>query len=356
VKRRTCLIVLLCFAACGPALGQPRGGILKVRLSNGTTGGPGRAEKVTLFRLRDGMVPVKEAGPVEGSFQMDGIEVEGERPMLLQVTSRGVNYNEPVQFGRGYEAEAEITVYDVFSQWNERDLELETTRVLLRREGERLLVDEVHVVENRSSPPKTYHDPNGGFRFHIPTGSLRELRSVSARGESGMPVPQQASPLPDGSGYVTRTAFKPGETELVVSYEVDYSGSGYRMESRVFYPLPEYYVFVAPPDVKVEASGWENLGLEPEGRFAAFRKRDVAAGSVVSMSLSGGSSSGMSEGSAAGRGDGSPSSGEGAQVSILPDRSHYSKAVVVMFMAAALAFGLLRTLYPSRPSKPQKRS
>jgi hypothetical protein len=32
-----------------------------------------------------------------------------------------------------------------------------------------------------------------------------------------MPVPQQAAPLPDGSGYVTRTAFKPRETEMVIS-------------------------------------------------------------------------------------------------------------------------------------------
>jgi hypothetical protein len=354
VKRRTPLLVFLWFAAGAPALGQPRGGVLKVRLSNGTTGGQGRAEKATLFRLRDEMVPVKEVGPVEGSFQMDGIEVEGERPMLLQVTSQGVNYNEPVRFGRGYEAEAEIAVYDVFRDWNERDLELKTTRVLLRREGERLLVDEVYVVENRSTPRKTYHNPDQGFRFHIPTRGLRELRSVSARGESGMPVPQQASPLPGGSGYQTRTAFKPGETELVVSYEVDYPDSGYRMESRVFYPLPEYYVFIAPPDVKVEAAGWENLGLEPEGRFVAFRKREVAAGSSMEMSLSGGSSTAMGAGggeSAESRTSASGSAEEGAQVSIIADGSQYSKAVVVMFMAAALAFGLLRTLYPPRPSK-----
>jgi hypothetical protein len=353
VKRRISLLVFLSFAASAPVLAQPRGGVLKVRLTNGTTGGPGRAEKVTLFRLRNEMVPVKEVAPAEGSFQMDGIEVEGERPMLLQVTSQGVNYNEPVRFGRGYEAEAEITVYDLFRDWNARDMQLKTTRVLFRREGERLLVDEVYVVENRSTPKKTYHNPEQGFRFHIPTRGLRELRSVSARGQSGMPVPQQASPLPDGSGYMTRTAFKPGETELVVSYEVDYPDSGYHVESRIFYPLPEYYVFVAPPDVKVEAAGWENLGLEPEGRFMAFRKRDMAAGSIAEMSLSGGSSTSVGAGageSAESRESASESANEGAQVSILSDRSHYAKAVVVMFMAAALAFGLLRTLYPSRPS------
>ncbi len=291
------------------------------------------------------MIPAKELGAVEGSFEMTDIEVEGERPMLLQVTSEGVNYNEPIRFGRGYEAEVEITVFDVVREWNERDLEVTTARVLFRRERDRLLVDEVYVVENRTSPKKTYHDPDGGFRFYLPTGNLRELRSVSARGESGMPVPQQAAPLPDGSGYVTRTAFKPGETEMVISYEVGYGADGYRMDSRVFYALPEYYVFVAPTDVNIEAEGWEHLGPEPEGRFVALRRRDVTPETPLQMKLTGGSSSSASTSGQQSAGRESPPEAS-AQVAIIPDRSQYSKAVVVMLMAAALAFGLLRTLYP----------
>ncbi len=337
------ILAVLALASAAPAVSQPRGGILKVRLLNGTSGGAGSAEKVTLFRLRNEMIPAKELGAVEGSFEMTDIEVEGERPMLLQVTSQGVNYNEPVRFGRGYEAEVEITIFDVTREWNERDLEVTTARVLFRREGDRLLVDEVYVVENRTSPKKTYHDPEKGFRFYLPTGSLRELRSVSARGESGMPVPQQAAPLPDGSGYVTRTAFKPGETEMVISYEVGYGEDGYRLDTRVFYPLPEYYVFVAPTDVNIEAKGWEHLGPEPEGRFVALRRRDVTPETKLQMRLQGGSASSASTGGAE---SGASAPDANAQVAIIPDRTQYAKAVVVTLMAAALAFGLLRTLYP----------
>jgi hypothetical protein len=343
--KRFALLLALGLTAV-PLTAQPRGGILKVKLVNGTSGGPGRAEKVTLLRLRNEMVPDKQLGAAEGTLEIRDIEVEGERPMLLQVTFQGVNYNEPVRFGRGYEAEVEVTVYDVTREWNDRDLEVTTARVLLRREGDRLLADEVYVVENRTSPKKTYHDPDRGFRFYLPTSSLRELRSVSAKGESGMPVPQQAAQLPDGSGYVTRTAFKPGETEVVVSYEVGYPEDGYRMAGRVFYPLPEYYVFVAPPDVKIVAEGWENLGPEPEGRFVAFRKRNVAAGESLEMTLSGGSATAASSGGDS-RGGGESTPAAGSQIEIIPDHSQYEKAVIVMFMAAALAFGILKTLYPS---------
>jgi hypothetical protein len=333
--------LLLAFSVAAPLSAQPRGGVLKVRLSNGTTGGPGRAEKVTLLRLANEMVPAKQMGAVEGSFEIRDIEVEGDRPMLLQVSAQGVNYNEPVRFGRGYEAEVEVTLYDVTREWS--GLEVTTARALYRREGDALLVDEIYVVANRTNPKKTFHDPENGFRFHLPTSSLREIRSVSARGGSGMPVPQQAAPLPDGSGYVTRTAFKPGETELVVSYVVAYPAEGYRMASRVFYPLPEYYVFVAPPDVRIEAVGWEELGPEPEGRFVALRKRDLAADSLLELTLSGGSEIAASSE----RGEESAPA-EGGEISILPDPGRYSKAVLVTLMAAALAFGLLRTLYPRR--------
>jgi hypothetical protein len=122
------------------------------------------------------------------------------------------------------------------------------------------------------------------------------------------------------------------------------------MASRVFYPLPEYYVFVAPPDVKIVAEGWENLGPEPEGRFIAFRKRNVAAGDSLEMTLSGGSATAASSEGAEGEG-GESAPAPGSQIEIIPDRSQYEKAVIVLFMAAALAFGILKTLYPSSPRR-----
>ncbi|HSF16634.1 MAG TPA: hypothetical protein VLK65_13890 [Vicinamibacteria bacterium] len=334
----TAIAALLSSAASA----QPRGGILRVRLVNGTTGGQGAAEKITLFRLSGGMVPLKELGPVEGAVTIEDIEVEGERPMLLQANYRGVSYNEPVLFGRGYEAEVELTVYEVVEDWDEARLELASARYVYRRQGDRLLVDKIYVVQNRTEPPLTYYNPNGTFRFGLPSSELLELHSVSAQGSSGMPVPQQASPLPGGEGYVTKTAFKPGETEIVASYSVSYAGGSYRLDERTFYDHPETYVFTAPPDITVDAEGWEDLGTEPQGRFAAIRKLKVPRGSNLSVVLRGGSDAAVDAPSEV------ANESPRGSVTRIPDTTRAAKWIVITLMAAALGYGLLATVLPPR--------
>lgn len=335
---------------------QPRGGLLRVHLIDGTSGGDGSAEHVTLLRLGTEMTPVKELGSVSGRFEVKDFEVEGERPMLLQVTSSGVNYNQPVNFFRGYEADVEITVYDAFDTWDDSVVEITTSRFLYRREGDKLLVDKVFVIENRTSPPRTFYNGDGTFRFNLPTADLLELHSVSASSALGVPVPQQASPLPDGSGYVTKTAFKPGETQIAVSYEVGYPNSHYEVAGRAFNELAELLVFVAPPDIEIEAPGFENLGVEPEGRFSAIRMRNVAAGTPFNFSLSGGSerarplvpsSSGETTSSGSAGSTAAPSASAQGTITRPPDTTRASKWVLIMLMAAALGYGLLAELYPS---------
>lgn len=344
---------------------QPRGGVLRVKLINGTAAAgtseaEGSAESVTLLRLGAEMTPVKELGAVSGQFEITDIEIEGERPMLLRVIASGVSYNQPVNFFRGYEADVEVTVYDAFDEWDDDVLEVTTSRFLYRREGDKLLVDKVFVVENRTSPPRTYYDPDGTFRFNLPSENLLELHSVSAAGALGVPVPQQASPLPDGSGYITKTAFKPGETQIAVSYEVSYTNGEYEVIGRAFHRLPELFVFVAPPDIDVTAEGWENLGVEPDGRFFAVRMRDVAPGDPIRFKLSGGSERagplvGPSGGSETGPAAASQGTITQGTITHVPDTTRSSKWILVVLMAAALGYGLLATLYPSATPPKAKR-
>ena len=331
---------------------QPRGGVLRGSIVNGTTGGPGSGKKVTLFKLSSRMEPIKTAENVSGTFVLENIEIAGGVPYLLQVTFGGVNYNQRVSFGRGYEANASITVYDATDEWE--DITITTARYLLRRENDRLRVDKLFVVENKTSPPRTLFDPEGTFRFTLPADVV-ELRSVSATSSSGMPVPQPASPAPDGLGFFTRTAFKPGSTDFTVSYDVEYSETeGHEFRDTAFFPLAEAMILVAPADIEVDAEGWENKGTDPDGRFLVLYRENFAAGMPLEVNLSGGSERAPDLIPSSSAGDGGTGSGEtqssGERITVLPDSTSAQKWLIVTLMAAALAYGLLAALMPTPSS------
>ncbi len=333
---------------------QPRGGIVRARIVNGTTGGDGQAERAALLNLSAGMELVASAENVSSRFTLEGFELEAEQPYLLQVTHDGVNYNQRISFGRGYEAEATITVYDATRDWDA--VRIKTARFFLRREHERLRVDKLYVLENETEPKRTLYDPEGSFRFHMPSDVV-EMRSISASSSSGMPVPQAASPLPDGSGYFTRTAFKPGTTDVAISYDIDYSANHYRLEEKTFHSLDELMVLVSPADIDLEAEGWENLGPEPDGRFVVLRKSNLAPGTPIELGLSGGSEHAADLGSSSSGGGGSPPEGHpSTQVIQFPDHTRAQKWIVVLLMGAALAYGLLTVLLPAPETTPAANS
>jgi hypothetical protein len=321
-------------------------GTIRGTLVNGTTGEPGSAERVTLYDLSAGMEAVALVEDVKGTFVLEGFSVQGERPFLLQASSNDVSYSQSIRFSGGNELEAVVTVFDNTREWE--DMEVTTARYLVRREHDRLRIDKLYVIENKTEPKRTLFNPEGSFRFAVPEDVI-EMRSVSASYASGMPVPQSTSPLSDGSGYAAATALKPGTTDLAVSYDVDYASERYRFQEEAFYPLSELMILVAPPDIEVESEGWENLGPDPEGRFAVYRMANVAAGTDFALSLSGGSEHAADLVSSSSQ---QGSSSAGTQVTILPDPTRPQKWILVLLMGAALAYGLLTALMPVKDARP----
>lgn len=322
---------------------QPRGGVLRGKIINGTTGAPGRAERVALIKMESGMEPIGTLGQVEGSFTLENLPLAGEKPYLLQVTTDGVNYNQPVSFGRGYEAEATVTVYSATKVW--KGLSISTARFLFRREHDELRVDKLFVVENKTEPKKTYFLPQGTFKFFLPP-DLKELVSVSASSSGGMPVPQFAEPLPDGSGHIARVALKPGTTEISVSYLVEYAKGSYLFKDKAYYPLPEFLALISPADIKVEAAGspgLESMGADPQNRFVVFGGKNLAAGTAIELRLSGGSDHAPELVSSSRKEERESAPAVGT----LPDPYRAQKWIIVLLMAAALAYGLLASLVPA---------
>lgn len=317
---------------------------IRLNITNGTSGGPADAEKVTVYRLDQGMTPVIEESNVGSQTTIRGIPGTGAQPVLLQITYAGVNYNEPVGFTDTDIAQAEIVVYETTSDWDPAAMSVTTSRILFRRIGNQMSIDRVYVIDNRTDPPQTFLGESGSFLFHLPTAELKEVRGVTASGASGMPVPQQSFPVDGRPGvFATRTAMKPGETQIGVSYDVDYSDASHFMETEAFYPLSELLALVAPTDVEVSADGWQLLGNEPEGRFSVARLADVAVGDRIQIRLSGGSADSADLVGSAPTPNAAPPPG-GQRITHMPDPSRSQKWIVVLLMGAALTYGLVHSV------------
>ena len=354
-RRRVPAGLALGLLVAASASAQP----LRVRLVNGTTGGPGSADLLTLYRLGEGMEPV-------ATVENPGAEAVVERPpgprrpFLLQATHGGVNYNQPVPPGSG--GDVTLTVYETFSTWAESDIGLLTWRVLYRRlprsEGDALRVDQIFIVENRSAPPRTFLDPDGSLRFRLPPEGVRlDLPQVSSTGETGMPVPQSSFPVGGEGDFAIATAFKPGETEIVLSYHVAYEGARHEVALRAPRASPEALLLAAPADITMTLPddappGWETLAPDEAAGLIAARKFDLAAGELVTMRLAGGSVR---------RGLPPVSSGEGTEgmgesrVGRLPDPTLASKWAIALLMGAALGFGLLHRAFAGPRQEPRER-
>ena len=343
---------------------------VRVTLVNGTTQVGASVDLVTLYRLGQGMEPVDS---VENPAEQVTLEAPtdetapaggGIRPFLLQATYRGVNYNAPVRLTPGETTEAAIVVYDPFEEWNDTDIGLSTWRALYRRmPGERdaLRVDQIFVVDNRTDPPRTFTSDDETLRFRLPPeGTLLELPTISSTGETGMPVPQSSFAVGDDGDYAIRTAFKPGETEIVLSYAVAYEDE--RHEAALIAPRasPEVLLLASPLDMDLEIPagappGWELLGADESAGITAARRFDIAAGEAVGMIFRGGTPPPAAAGTPSGTPGGRPLPGLVAQsaaersavgtIGLLPDPTIASKWALALLMAAALGFGLLHRAF-----------
>ncbi len=343
------LLAALLLAAVAPAAAA---GPVRVTLRNGTTGGPGSAELLTLYRLGEGMEPIATVESPGAEAVLDGPPAGGPQPFLVQASFGGVNYNQPIRLGPDGSGEVELTVFDTFSEWDDDAIAFTTWRVLYRRapRGDSLRVDHIVVVSNQSNPPRTFRDPEATFRMRLPPEGVRIGHpSMSATSGTGMPVPQSLFPV--GEDFASRTSFKPGETELVFSYEVDYSDAQHEVSLIAPRASPEVLLLASPEDVLLTLpddapDGWTLLGPDPDAGLTASRKFDVAAGEPVRMVLSGGSAPPPAAGNPALPPVANPGEGDPVgTVGLLPYPAATRHWILGMLMAAALAFGLLHRAF-----------
>ena len=235
VARLGALAILLCCASLIASAGTLQGTV-----RNGTTGQPAAGVDVILIQLQGGMQPVENTKTdAQGHFQFTHPQI-GAAPMLVRAVYRGVNYHEPIPPGK---TTAEVQVFEPTDKAG--TFAIAARAVILQPNATDLLVGEEYSIENKTQPPMAYFHQNGSFVFALPDGA--QLSQVSAAGASGMPVVQGT--IDKGKGLeAIDFPFRPGESNVRVSYKVPYAGSETKLRISSPYAVARLAVF-APPGV-----------------------------------------------------------------------------------------------------------
>ncbi len=289
----------------------------------------------------------------QGHFEFTHAQI-GASPMLVRAVYRGVNYHEPIPPGK---TTAEVQVFEPTDKAG--TFAIAARAVILQPNATDLLIGEEYSIENKTQPPMAYFHQNGSFVFALPDGA--QLSQVSAAGASGMPVVQGT--IDKGKGLeAIDFPFRPGESNVRVSYKVPYAGNETKLSISSPYPVARLAVF-APPGVTVTGDGFAPAGQEKG--FNANMREAVAANTPLivkvsgtapmqSSSQGGGASGGMPSGGAAGSaGSQDPSVNSRAEAggdaatataTTIPARLDSLKWILVGGFAAIFALGFVYLL------------
>jgi len=280
-------------------------GTLQGTVRNGTTGQAAAGVDVILIQLKGGMQPVANTKTdAQGHFEFTHAQI-GATPMLVRAVYRGVNYHEPIPPGK---TSADIQVFEPTDKAG--TFAIAARAVILQPNATDLLIGEEYSIENKTQPPMAYFHQNGSFVFALPDGA--QLSQVSAAGASGMPVVQGT--IDKGKGLeAIDFPFRPGESNVRVSYKVPYAGNEAKLRISSPYAVERLAVF-APPGVTVTGEGFAPAGQE-QG-FNAYMRETVAANTSVIVNVSG--TAPMRSSSQGGAGGGTAAGGAGSDGSQNP--------------------------------------
>lgn len=186
-------------------------------VTDGTTNKPSAGDQVVVMSLAQGMEEVGSGTTdAQGKFS---IKIPDDAVQhLVRVVHQGVNYHKSVAPGVNT---ADLTVYDAARQIDNLIAEGHVFRVLFA-DSQHIQVSELYVLRNESNPPRT----KAGDRtldIVLPEGA--QIQDGMAAGPGGLPT--NTAPVATGkkNHYAFAFPFRPGKSQLQITYTVPYSGS-----------------------------------------------------------------------------------------------------------------------------------
>jgi hypothetical protein len=269
-------MVAVLFAALTLAVSSHAGTVHGTVL-NKTTGKPAAGVEVILIQLQGGMQPVANSkSDAKGNFTFDHPGI-GAQPMLVRAVYQGVNFHTPLR--PGGQGDAEVDIYELSK--DPKTIAVSGHVIIFQPNGASLLVGEEYSIQNNSAPPQAYYRTEGNFDFSVPTKA--QLQQVAATGPAGMPV-VQAQIERGNDRYAIAYAFRPGETNIRLSYELPYAGNTASVKIPTLYSGARL-LLVAPPGIQVSGDGLQPAGQEQGMNI--YTHEPLAEKAFLSVNLSG---------------------------------------------------------------------
>jgi hypothetical protein len=308
-------------------------GTLTGVVRNGTTGKPAAGADVVLLELQGGMDTVANTKTdAQGRYSLTHEQI-GQRPVLVRVVYRGVNYHQNVPPGQ---LSADVEVFEPTA--GVRDLRVTSRVLVVQPNGPELLVGEEYTIQNVSQPPAAYSKE---FEFRTPPGA--EVAQISAWGPAGMPT-VQGKITKGRDHYAVAFPLRPGKNGVRISYQLPYSTSQAAVGAPAFYPA-ERVMLIAPPTMQVSGTGFTPAGMEQGWNI--YARDALPAGTPLEVAVSG-TAPAPSDSAAAGQGT-AQQGATGANVTTLPSRLHNLTWPLIAGFVALFAMGLFLLLRKPAP-------
>ena len=261
---------------------QGGGAPIEGRVLNGTTGAPVPNAQVNYVRMSQGMTPLAQAttGP-DGRFRLEGIPpAAGPAPALLRVDHQGATYSQPMLPGAPSTG-VEIQVYDASS--DRAAFSVVEQAIFLHPAGDSLSVLEQIIIQNQTSPPRAYVNPEGTYLFTLPPTAREGLR-VTVNGPGGMPIGQEPRPRGGANQFAIDYPIRPGDTQIRLEYSMDYA-SPLQFEKPIDLRADQTHIVTTGPEVEIQGDGVTALDRDPSSGFVGYLVNQP--GTTLSVSVSG---------------------------------------------------------------------
>ncbi len=276
------LVLALVWASPASPVGADGGGVVEGRVINGSQGSSSVADlEVTLMAGSGPAGQLTTRTSPLGQFRFEGLPTSAGDTYAVTVRYQGVDYmaGDIRLSPEGPLAQVTVHVYEVTTSTEAIRVLLDHHIVKVKPEERRLGI--VSYLKMANTGDRTVvASPGEAPLFPVPEGAEKlQLVAVSAENEA----------IPGKSGVTVGQAIPPGEHQLVLAYELPYTGDGLVFRKPLAYPTDKAVLVMSAHEGEAES---QQLSAKKEmdsaaGSYQILSGEDLPAGTVLEVTFTG---------------------------------------------------------------------